>query len=61
MQYDVEEISNPRRPSEMAKRFNDLFNYTYDLYEVIKNERKCSDFTLEILMVRQFSFLLAFL
>ena len=40
----------------MAKRFEDLFNYSYDLSEVIENERKCSEFTLEILMVRDFAF-----
>ncbi|XP_065838855.1 uncharacterized protein [Oscarella lobularis] len=50
IRYEVEEISDPRRPSEMAKRFLDLFNYSYDLSEIIENERTCSEFTIEILM-----------
>ena len=56
IRYEVEEISDPRRPSEMAKRFLDLFNYSYDLSEIIENERTCSEFTIEILMVRDFAF-----
>ena len=56
IRYQVEEISDPRRPSEIAKRYEDLFNYSYDMFECLEEvlgaERKCSKFTNIMLTVR---------
>ena len=57
IRYETEEITDTRRPSEMAKRFDDLFNHSYGMYErleeILKDERECNKFTLDFLTVRE--------
>ena len=59
--FEVEEISDPRRPSEIAKRFQDLFNYSYDVGESLdttaekSNQKLISNFIIDMLTVRRFT------
>ncbi|XP_065839271.1 uncharacterized protein [Oscarella lobularis] len=51
---EVEEISDPRRPSEMARRYNDLFNHSYGLLELYdevlgKSDEEGSRFIVDML------------
>eukprot|EP00118_Oscarella_pearsei_P017341 m.171366 g.171366 ORF g.171366 m.171366 type:complete len:131 (+) comp39053_c1_seq29:232-624(+) len=54
--FEVEEISDPRRPSEIARHFEDLFMHSYSISESSEelrgeeyNERVCSLFAIDLL------------
>ena len=54
---DVEELSDPRQPGELAMRFEDLFNYSYDICESLYSDVELSEksiykFILNMLNVR---------
>ncbi|XP_065838659.1 trichohyalin-like [Oscarella lobularis] len=51
----VEQLSDPNRPSEVAKRYGDLFQKTYDVAEVLEDnetdEDDCNRFIVEMLII----------
>ena len=52
---EVEQLSDPNRPSEVARRYGDLFQRTYDVVDVLEerdvDEDVCNRFVVEMLKV----------